>query len=130
MNIDLNEFSNSFIIFDDIDSIHNKNIKNVLYGFLNKLLRLGRHYSISVAYLGHELYSSHDLKLILNESMYITWFPKFLNYKKVKYLCEEYFGLNKQDLEKIRNIKNSRSITYIKGFPKLILTDSQVFTLD
>ena len=130
MDINLDEFSKSFIIFDDIDSIHNKNAKKVLYGFLNKLLRLGRHYYISVAYLGHELYSSHDLKLILNECLYITWFPKYLNYKKIKYLCEEYFGLNKKDLEKIKNIKSSRSITYIKGYPKLILTDNEVFTLN
>jgi hypothetical protein len=130
MDFDLEEFSKSFIIFDDIDSIHNKKVKNILYGFLNKLLRLGRHYSISVAYLGHELYSSHDLKLILNESMYITWFPKYLNYKKVRYLCQEYFGLNKSDLEKIGNIKNTRSITYVKGYPKLIITDNQVFILN
>lgn len=78
------EFGNALVIFDDIDSIVNKKTKDKIYGLLNKMLRIGRHFGISVAYVGHELYSSHELKQILNESMTITFFPKFLNYKKLK----------------------------------------------
>jgi hypothetical protein len=122
------EFSNSFVIFDDIDSITEKKNKVIIYALLNKILRLGRHYNISVAYLGHELYSSHDLKCILNECHTITFFPRFLNFKKLKYLLEEYFGLSKEQIAKIRALKD-RNVTYIKGGNKLILSDSTCFIL-
>jgi hypothetical protein len=122
------EFSNSLVIFDDVDSITEKKIKTIIYGLLNKMLRIGRHYNLSVAYLGHELYASHELKGILNESHSITFFPKFLNYKKLKYLLEEYFGLNKEQVQKIRTIKD-RNVTYIKGADKVIVSDTKAFIL-
>jgi hypothetical protein len=129
MELDLEtEFSNALVIFDDIDSIVNKKTKEKIYGLLNKMLRIGRHFGISVAYMGHELYSSHELKQILNESMTITFFPKFLNYKKLKYLLEQYFGLSKEQIERIRAIRD-RSVTYVKGSDKIILSDTQCFIL-
>ena len=82
------EFGNSLVIFDDIDSIVNKKTKEKIYGLLNKMLRTGRHFGTSVAYVGHELHASPELKSILNESMTITFFPRFLSYKKLKYLLE------------------------------------------
>lgn len=122
------EFKHSFVIFDDIDSITEKKVKQVIYNLLNKMLRIGRHFNISVAYLGHELYSSHELKNILNESMTITFFPRFLNYKKLRYLLEVYFGLSKAQIERIRKIKD-RSITYIKGADKIIMSEHEMFIL-
>jgi chromosomal replication initiation ATPase DnaA len=64
------EFPNSLVIFDDIDSIVNKKTKEKVYGLMNKMLRLGRHHGISVAYSGHELYASFEIKAVLNESMF------------------------------------------------------------
>ena len=129
MDLDLNEnFRDSFVIFDDIDSITAKFEKKTIYDFLFKLLRVGRHFNISVAYLGHELYASHELKHILNESMSITFFPKFLNFKKLKYLLAEYFGLNKTDIAKISNIRD-RAVTYIKGSDKIILSTTKAFII-
>jgi hypothetical protein len=96
---------------------------------LNKMLRIGRHFNISIAYVGHELYNDPQLKAILNESMSITFFMKFLNHKKLKYLLETYFGLSKEQIERVRNIKDSRAITYIKGFEKVILSEHMCFIL-
>jgi len=122
------EFRDSLVIFDDIDSIVNKKTKEKVYGLLNKMLRIGRHFGTSVAYVGHELYASPELKSILNESMTITFFPRFLSYKKLKYLLEVYFGLSKSQIERIRSIRD-RSVTYIKGSDKIILSDTQCFIL-
>ena len=115
MEMDLEaEFNNSMVIFDDCDSITSKKMKEKIFGLLNKMLRIGRHYNITVAYVGHELYHSHELKCILNESMTITFFPRFLNFKKMKYLLETYLGLSKEQIDKIRAIRD-RSVTFIKG---------------
>lgn len=127
MNVEV-EFGNSLVIFDDVDCIVNKKTKEKIYGLLNKMLRIGRHFGISVAYLGHELYASPELKQILNESMTITFFPKFLNHKKLQYLTEKYFGLSKEQIVKIRELRD-RSVTYIKGADKIILSDTKCFIL-
>ena len=129
MEMDLEaEFNNSMVIFDDCDSITSKKMKEKIFGLLNKMLRIGRHYNITVAYVGHELYHSHELKCILNESMTITFFPRFLNFKKMKYLLETYLGLSKEQIDKIRAIRD-RSVTFIKGSDKIILSDTQCFIL-
>jgi hypothetical protein len=129
MDMDLKtEFGNSFVIFDDIDSITSKKMKEKIYGLLNKMLRIGRHYNISVAYVGHELYHSNDLKAIMNESQTITFFPDYLSFKKMRYLLEVYFGLSKAQINKIRSI-GDRSITYIKGRKKMIMSETQCFIL-
>lgn len=128
LDLDLEEFRDSFIIFDDIDSIVNRKTKETIYGFLNKVLRIGRHYNISVAYVGHALYGSNEIKQVLFEAQSITIFPKFLTYKKLKYLLEVYMGFSKEQITKIRAIKD-RSVTIIKGADKLILSDTQCFML-
>ena len=129
MDIDVEaEFGDSLVIFDDIDSIVNKKTKVLIYGLLNNMLRIGRHFGTSVAYVGHELYASPELKSILNESMTITFFPRFLSHKKLKYLLDVYFGLSKEQIERIRSIRD-RSVTYIKGSDKIILSDTQCFIL-
>lgn len=122
------EFFDSLVIFDDLDSIVNKTTKSQIFGLINIMLRLGRHYGTSVAYVGHELYASPELKCILNESQTITFFPKFLSFKKLRYLLEVYFGLSKAQIERIRTIRD-RSVTYIKGSDKIILSDTQCFIL-
>ncbi len=123
------EFSNCLMLFDDVDCISDKKVSKMIHGFINKLLRIGRHYQTSVAYIGHELYNCPDLKHILNECHYIVFFPKYLNYKKMKYLLEQYLGLSKDEIKKIRDIKNSRHITFIKGYPRIILTQKSVYYL-
>ncbi len=128
LDMDLEDFRDSLVIFDDIDSIVNKKTKEIIYGFLNKMLRLGRHFQISVAYVGHAIYGSNEIKQVLFESQSITIFPRFLTYKKLKYLLEVYLGFSKAQIEKIRAIKD-RSVTIVKGSDKLILSDTQCFVL-
>jgi len=123
------DFANCLVIFDDIDSIDNKHVKDKIYGLINKLFRLGRHPHTSIIYSGHELYDDDRLKGIFNECDFITFFPKYLNFKKLRYLFEEYMGLSKEQIAKIKSIKKTRPITYCKGFPKLIMSDHMLFEL-
>jgi hypothetical protein len=128
LDIDFNEFRDTFFIFDDIDSIVNKKIKETIYGLLNKMLRLGRTYGISVAYIGHALYGSNEIKQVLFEAQSITIFLRYLTYKKLKYLLEVYLGFSKNQIEQIRKIKD-RSVTLVKGTDKIILSDTQCFVM-
>jgi hypothetical protein len=93
------------------------------------MLRIGRHYSISVAYIGHALYGSNEIKQVLFEAQSITIFPRYLTYKKLKYLLDVYLGFSKQQIQQIRAIKD-RSVTIVKGADKIILSDTQCFVLE
>lgn len=55
--LSLDEWANSMVIFDDIDSIENKNSRKVIYSIVFKLLKLGRSYNINVMFGGHDLFS-------------------------------------------------------------------------
>jgi hypothetical protein len=50
--------------------------------------------------------------------------------KSSRYLLDGYLGLDKKQIEKLKNIK-SRWVTVIKSYPQLILTQRQlVFSKD
>lgn len=128
LDINFDEFRDTFFIFDDIDSIVNKKTKETIYGLLNKMLRLGRTYHISVAYIGHALYGSNEIKQVLFEAQSITIFPRYLTYQKLRYLLDKYLGFSKNQIEQIRKIKD-RSVTLVKGADKIILADTQCFVM-
>lgn len=128
LDINFDEFRDTFFIFDDIDSIVKKKTKETIYGLLNKMLRLGRTYGISVACIGHTLYGSNEIKQVLFESQSITIFPRYLTYQKLRYLLDKYLGFSKQQIEQIRKIKD-RSVTIVKGADKVILADTQCFVM-
>ena len=53
-----------------------------------------------------------------------------LNYNRgIKYLLESYIGMDKKGIEKLRKLK-TRSITYIKSYPNLLLSDYEVGTIN
>jgi len=123
------DFKNSLSIFDDCDCITNKNMKLKLQGILNMLLETGRHTNSSVIYTSHLPTSGNDTRRILNETNTITFFPKSLGGRGLKYLLENYMGLDKEQIKKIKKLP-SRWITYIKSYPNLILYQKGAYVLD
>jgi GTPase SAR1 family protein len=118
--LQLEDFANSFVIFDDIDTIREKKLKDKLKGVLNALLQLGRHHNVEVAYITHLVTNGADTRIIMAESTSLTIFPKTLNHKTTKYLLAEYFGLSKSQISEIKSIK-SRHVTIIKSYPHIIM---------
>ena len=47
------EFKNSCVVFDDIDVINNKHIREEVYKILNQILELGRHHHITCVITNH-----------------------------------------------------------------------------
>ena len=59
--------------------------------------------------------------MILNESHSITTFPATLGGKSMRYLFDQYLGLDKKQIEKVKSIK-SRWITVLKTFPQIVMS--------
>ena len=130
-DIELDEFKNSLVIMDDTDCIRNKKIKLKIDGILNMILETGRHANISVIFTSHLACAGNDTKRILNEAHSITTFPKSMGNKTLKYLLDSYFGLDQNQIKKVKKMKGGgRHVTILKSFPMVVLNEKHAYKLN
>lgn len=123
------DFKDSLVIFDDTDCLINKAIKQKVDALLNSVLETGRHFNVEVIYTSHLACNGRDTRRILNECKSVTIFPSGLGGKAMKYLLDNYFGLDKEQISKIKKL-NSRWVTIQKGFPMSVMSDKECFILN
>ena len=128
-DIELSDMKDSLVIFDDTDCIKQKDIKEKVNGILNMVLETGRHANISVIFTSHIACAGNDTKRILNEAHSVTLFPKMMGNKTMKYLLDSYFGLDKDQIKKVKKLKGGRSVTIMKTYPMVVFNDKSMFTL-
>ena len=122
------DFSNSLCLFDDIDCIRSKVLRNKLVHILHSLLELGRHHNCEVCYCSHLATKKDETRIILNECSSITIFPKVMNARSMKYLLENYFGMNKDQIKRIKQLK-SRAVTICKTYPNIVIYEGGAYVL-
>jgi hypothetical protein len=66
---------------------------------------------------------------ILNECHSITIFPLTLGGRALKYLLDNYMGLDKEEIKQIKKLK-TRSVTFIKSYPKIVLGNKKIYVLN
>lgn len=123
------DFANSLVIFDDIDTIMNKPLKKKLQGLLAIMLETGRHHNTSIIYTSHAPCKGGETKCILNECHSITIFPQACGARTLKYLLENYFGFDKHQVNKLKSLP-SRWCTVTKGFPCVIMYEKGCYLLN
>jgi len=123
------DFKDCLVIFDDTDCLINKAIKQKVDALLNSVLETGRHFNVEVVYTSHLACNGRDTRRILNECKSVTIFPSGLGGKAMKYLLDNYFGLDKEQISKIKKL-NSRWVTIQKGFPMSVMSDKECFILN
>ena len=128
-DIQATDFKESLVIFDDCEALTDKRMKNKVQGILNQLLTIGRHHSVSICNLTHSACNGAETKLILNESNSITIFPHGLGGRSLKYLLEQYLGLDKHQIKRLKNL-NSRAVTILKSYPMCVLSEKEAYVLN
>ncbi len=118
------DFSNSLVIFDDVDVISNKLIKKQVLTLLNNLLETGRHTRTSVIYTTHIANAGLETKRILNECTSLTVFPLTMGEYNLNYLLKNSFGFSRKEIEDIKNI-SGRWITIYKSYPQVLMTENE-----
>jgi hypothetical protein len=126
--LDWKEFQDCLIIFDDIDSIKGK-LGKTIDDLRDKLLKNSRKFKVSVISTSHDA-CGVKLKSVLNESKIIVFF--MINYNRsLKYLLENYLGLEKTAIQKLKkNAGSSRWTAYVKGFPSYIIQQKMISTVN
>jgi len=128
-DITAKDFKDALVIFDDTDCITDKRVKLKVNGILNSLLETGRHFSSSVIYTSHSACNGADTKKILNECHSITIFPTGLGGRSLKYLLDQYLGLDKAQIARVKHL-NSRWVTIVKSYPMVVLSEKEAYVLN
>lgn len=115
----LDELRDSFVIFDDVECLPDKKISKELDRIRDLILQQGRSYHITFAYITHLLNNYKDTRLVLHECHRSIIYPKMTTAYSLKYLLEKYYGLDKDEIAKLRNL-NSRWVCLSKNPPCII----------
>jgi hypothetical protein len=125
--LNFNDFANSLVIFDDVDAITG-DIGKAIVELRDKILKNGRSIKISCIITNHTFTDGKYTKSMLNECECITFF--FRNYNRsLKYLLENYIGLNKDAINILKGAK-SRATTYVKSYPNVIIQEKAIYTIN
>ena len=126
--IEISELAKSCCIFDDIDVISNKKIREAVYSVLNQVSEIGRHHSITAVVTCHLPSNGHETRRILNESSSITYFPHSAS-AKIKDMLDNHVGIDRQTFRKFKKL-NSRYVTIFRHYPQLYLSENSVGLLN
>ena len=124
----IQDLKDTLCVFDDTDVIIQKNVKKKVYEVLNLILQTGRHTKTSCIYTSHLATQGLDTKIILAECHSITIFPRNIGGKTAKYLLDQYLGLDKDEIKRLKQLKG-RWATITKSYPMCVLSESEVFVL-
>lgn len=124
-DININEFSNSLVIFDDYDTIEKPYIDHVEL-LINDIAIMGRKHheeqgNISMLLLSHYLTNYKKTRLILNEANFIIVYPNATSYNALYYLLNTYIGMNKEDIKNMKKL-NSRWVCIHKNYPQYYIS--------
>ncbi len=123
------DFENSLVIFDDTDVIRDKLMRLKVLSILNMLLETGRHSKTSVVLTYHLPTNGLETRRILNEAHSVTIFPANCGGRAMKYLLENYFGMSKEDIKRVKKLP-SRWVTIIKTYPNVVLYEKGAYVLN
>ena len=93
---------------------------------VNNILQIGRHFNVSICFTTHSPCAGNETKILLSEANIITIFAKTTGNRALKYLLDNYLGLDKKQIDRIKKL-NSRAVSIIRGFPMVIVSEKSVF---
>lgn len=118
--ITMEDLNNAICIFDDIDSIKDKNVKNAVFDLRDDLLVCGRHGNVTVICTTHQLMNHNESKRCINESSSCVIYPQSGATYQINNFLKKYCGFSKDLIEYIKSI-NTRWICIRKLYPLIII---------
>jgi Cdc6-like AAA superfamily ATPase len=118
----------SVCVFDDIDSIADKNISKAVNTLRDTLLKTSRHYNIYVIVTNHLSTDYKNTRVLINESRSITVFPKSGASNQITRIFKEYCGITQKQLDMIMKLP-SRWVTLHKNYPLFITYEHGIILL-
>jgi hypothetical protein len=96
---------------------------------MNQMLETGRHHEITCLITKHTPTNGRDTKLILSEAHQFIIFPNGLGNKSLKYLLDNYLGLDRIQVKKIKKQKSRWVCINRATFPLSVVSEKECFVL-
>jgi len=128
MDLKIEDFKNTCVLFDDCDCIRDKAILKQVYGIMNMVLETGRHEACTVLVTSHAATNGIQTRTILREAKSVVIFPKTMGARNLKYLLTDYFGLDKSELKRVKDAPG-RWVSIFRTFPVVCMSQDEVFQL-
>lgn len=121
------ELENSVVIFDDVDSISDKKIREAVVVLYSAILKMGSSkHSITLIVTNHQMSDYRYTRDILLNSNFIVFFTGSKN--GVEYTLKK-LGISKENIYKLMNLP-SRSVCLMKNYPMYAVYDAGIFLLE
>lgn len=132
---------NSIAVFDDIDSISDKEIKKCIYDIRKNILNVGRSMNVHCCCSNHMLCNNNETRTMLNECNVVAFFPKSTPVLHCQNYLKNYLGCSKGMMDYILGLgsdtvqnesivkKGSRWIMTFKDSPQHVLTENECFSM-
>jgi len=115
------ELEKSLVVFDDSDTIRQKEIRSYLALLRDHLLEVGRHYKIRLLITSHLLSNYAHTRRILNEATSVVVFPRAgTGTYHIKNFLKTYCGFDTIQTKKFINLP-SRWVLVNRGYPQYVL---------
>jgi hypothetical protein len=121
------DFKDSILICDDIEAYDKRTTSRVM-NLVNSIATTGRHHNVSLMMLCHTATNGQMSKILLNECHAIVLFPANMTGKSSKYLLDNYFGLDMNQIKRVKDV-NSRHIAILRSYPMIIQTEREILPL-
>lgn len=118
----------SLVIFDDIDTITDKNILKAVNNIKMQILEIGRHRNIYCIVTSHLITTSDraGTRTMMNEMHNLVIFPKGGgSVYQQRYCLKNYLGFNNKQIDDILNTSDSRWVWISKNYPQYVLTQKR-----
>jgi hypothetical protein len=125
--IELEELHNSIVLFDDIDSFTDPQIKKSVARLRDECLSEGRHHNINTICTNHQLCNYQATRTLLLETSIVTFFPSGGSYGATRFL-KSYCGLDNEEIKRILALP-SRWVSIHKNYPMYCVYESGCFLL-
>jgi len=125
-DLTIDDFENTFVIFDDTDTIKDKYISGLLNNLRDELLETGRHSNSKMVITSHLINNYKDTRRILNECTAIVIYPNSSGTYGIRTYLKTYMGLNKDQVDRILKHKD-RWILISKTYPIYVLTENELY---
>lgn len=127
--VQLEELTESMVIFDDVGTIADSSIKSAVFHLINDILEVGRSYKISCIVSNHLFCNYKDTRTVLNESQYVTAFPHHGGKNHFKRYLKAYLGLDEKQIKKIMKVP-SRWVTLHVHSPMYVMYNGGIYFLE
>ena len=114
------DFEKCVLLFDDIDTLQNKELLKKVRGFRDDCLEVGRHMEITCICATHLITNYNATRTVVNESQGVCLFPRGSSMHSVAKFLETYIGMGREKIREISELP-TRWIWIWKEYPRYLV---------